>query len=211
MSVRVELTNRTLVPTCSKEKSWALQWPDTAPGSEALLECPRRFVGPKVSRLCSMKDATTPEWLMPDFSNCLYEPLLRPYDRVSLLISMIEFSYIRDNSFSFNLSLSLFVVSKLDTGLSKHNRLGNDPCFLERITITRIVALSERSWSYLKHTRWNRTLPTYHRSIRFASLCRSSDAYRESHIEREKFHFKSASKNFNDYSYYYHCIPMYHV
>nr|XP_050851737.1 uncharacterized protein LOC127064569 isoform X2 [Vespula vulgaris] len=81
MSVRVELTNRTLVPTCSKEKSWALQWPDTAPGSEALLECPRRFVGPKVSRLCSMKDATTPEWLMPDFSNCLYEPLLRPYDR----------------------------------------------------------------------------------------------------------------------------------
>ncbi|XP_046822481.1 uncharacterized protein LOC124425738 isoform X2 [Vespa crabro] len=81
MSVRVELTNRTLVPTCSKEKSWALQWPDTAPGSEALLECPRRFVGPKVSRLCSMKDATTPEWLMPDFSDCLYEPLLRPYDR----------------------------------------------------------------------------------------------------------------------------------
>ncbi|XP_015178454.1 PREDICTED: uncharacterized protein LOC107067443 isoform X1 [Polistes dominula] len=81
MSVRVELTNRTLVRICPKEISWAEKWPDTAPGSEALIDCPRHFVGPKVSRLCSMRDATTPEWLMPDFSNCLYEPFIRPYNK----------------------------------------------------------------------------------------------------------------------------------
>ncbi|XP_071577926.1 uncharacterized protein [Temnothorax nylanderi] len=80
MSVRVEVMNRTLIPICFKAKSWGLQWPDTAPGSEALLECPRYFVGRRVSRLCSMKDATTPEWQIPDFSSCLYEPLILPYN-----------------------------------------------------------------------------------------------------------------------------------
>ncbi|KYN09639.1 Brain-specific angiogenesis inhibitor 1 [Trachymyrmex cornetzi] len=80
MSVRVEVMNRTLIPICFKEQSWGLEWPDTAPGSEALLECPRYFVGRRVSRLCSMKDATTPEWQIPDFSSCLYEPLILPYN-----------------------------------------------------------------------------------------------------------------------------------
>ncbi|XP_011869208.1 PREDICTED: uncharacterized protein LOC105562756 isoform X2 [Vollenhovia emeryi] len=80
MSVRVEVMNRTLIPICFKMESWGLQWPDTAPGSEALLECPRYFVGRQVSRLCSMKDATTPEWQIPDFSYCLYKPLISPYN-----------------------------------------------------------------------------------------------------------------------------------
>jgi len=86
MSVRVEVMNRTLIPICLNGKSWGLQWPVTAPGSEALLECPRYFVGRRISRLCSMKDATTPEWQIPDFSSCLYEPLLLPYNNVSILI-----------------------------------------------------------------------------------------------------------------------------
>lgn len=85
MSVRVEIVNRTLIPICSRGKSWGLTWPDTAPGSEALLECPRHFVGKKVSRLCSMKDATTPEWQTPDFSSCLYEPLVSRYNKFKSL------------------------------------------------------------------------------------------------------------------------------
>ncbi|XP_066581227.1 uncharacterized protein [Prorops nasuta] len=85
MSVRVEVVNRTLIPICLAEKSWGLSWPDTAPGSEALLACPRHFVGNKVSRLCSMKDATTPEWQIPDFSECLYEPLLSQYNNFQSL------------------------------------------------------------------------------------------------------------------------------
>ncbi|XP_076756881.1 uncharacterized protein LOC143426987 isoform X2 [Xylocopa sonorina] len=85
MSVRVEVVNRTLIPICPRGKSWGLLWPDTAPGSEALLECPQHFVGKKVSRLCSMKDATTPEWQTPDFSSCLYEPLVLQYNQFKSL------------------------------------------------------------------------------------------------------------------------------
>ncbi|CAK9815543.1 Adhesion G protein-coupled receptor B3 [Anthophora plagiata] len=85
MSVRVEVVNRTLIPICPREKSWGLMWPDTAPGSESLLECPQQFVGKKVSRLCSMKDATTPEWQTPDFFSCWYEPLVSHYNRFKSL------------------------------------------------------------------------------------------------------------------------------
>ncbi|XP_016770576.1 uncharacterized protein LOC410154 isoform X1 [Apis mellifera] len=85
MSVRVQVVNRTLIPICLKEKSWGLIWPDTAPGSEALLECPQHFVGKTVSRLCSMKDATTPEWQIPDFSFCLFEPLVIHYNKFKSL------------------------------------------------------------------------------------------------------------------------------
>ncbi|XP_017878424.1 uncharacterized protein LOC108624011 isoform X2 [Ceratina calcarata] len=85
MSVRVEVVNRTVIPICLRDKSWGLLWPDTAPGSEALLECPLSFTGKKVSRLCSMKDATTPEWQTPDFSSCLYELLVPCYNRFKSL------------------------------------------------------------------------------------------------------------------------------
>lgn len=88
MSVRMEVVNRTLIPICLKGKSWGLDWPDTAPGSEALLECPEHFIGKKVSRLCSMKDATTPEWQIPDFSSCLYEPLTSYYNKVPMILSI---------------------------------------------------------------------------------------------------------------------------
>lgn len=92
MSVRVEVLNRTLIPICFKGNSWGLQWPDTAPGSEALLECPRYFVGRRVFRLCSMKDATTPEWQTPDFSSCLYEDLIPPYNNVSAQLVFLDLS-----------------------------------------------------------------------------------------------------------------------
>ncbi|XP_076634885.1 uncharacterized protein LOC143348503 isoform X2 [Colletes latitarsis] len=79
MSVRVEIVNRNTTPICARDESWGLNWPDTAPGSEALLECHPHFRGKKVSRLCSMKDATTPEWQTPDFSSCFYKPLISHY------------------------------------------------------------------------------------------------------------------------------------
>ena len=86
MSVRVEVVNRTLIPLCPKDKSWGLEWPETGPGTEALLDCPRHFIGRHASRLCSMKDATSAKWQNPDFSNCLYEPLIFPYNKVNIII-----------------------------------------------------------------------------------------------------------------------------
>lgn len=90
MSVRVEIVNRTLVPICQRNKSQNLIWPDTVPGTEALLECPQHFIGNKVSRLCSMKDATTPEWQTPDFSHCLYKPFTPQYDKVPNYILKVQ-------------------------------------------------------------------------------------------------------------------------
>lgn len=81
-SVRVEVVNRSAIPICRKELAWDLEWPETAPGSTALLDCPPNFVGPSVSRICAMKNATTPEWQVADFSACLYEPLVQPYNSV---------------------------------------------------------------------------------------------------------------------------------
>lgn len=82
MSVRVEVVNRTMIPICKNENTWGLRWPDTGPGSESLLDCPQQFVGSRVTRLCSMKDATTPVWQLPNFSECLYQPLIPLYTNV---------------------------------------------------------------------------------------------------------------------------------
>ncbi|XP_063975979.1 uncharacterized protein LOC135161914 isoform X2 [Diachasmimorpha longicaudata] len=79
MSVRVEVVNRTLIPICPRDNSWGLIWPETGPNSEALLDCPKGFIGPRVSRLCSMRDATTSVWQLPDFSECSYQPFIVPY------------------------------------------------------------------------------------------------------------------------------------
>ncbi|XP_044012319.1 uncharacterized protein LOC122855196 isoform X2 [Aphidius gifuensis] len=79
MSVRVEVVNKTMIPICTNEISWGLRWPDTGPGTESLLDCPQHFVGSHVSRLCSMKDATTSVWQIPDFSECLYQQFISPY------------------------------------------------------------------------------------------------------------------------------------
>ncbi|KAK0089361.1 hypothetical protein PV325_007706 [Microctonus aethiopoides] len=85
MSVRVDVVNRTLIPLCPRENSWNLRWPETGPGSQVFLECPHQFIGQLVSRLCSMKDATTPAWQLPDFWDCLYQPLILPYTKFQSL------------------------------------------------------------------------------------------------------------------------------
>ncbi|XP_046478067.1 uncharacterized protein [Neodiprion pinetum] len=85
MAVRVEVVNRTRIPICLRERAWGVRWPDTGPGLEALLDCPENFFGHRIARLCSMKDATTPEWQLPNFSACLYEPLITPYNNFQSL------------------------------------------------------------------------------------------------------------------------------
>lgn len=83
-SVHVDVVNRSLVPLCpSRHDDWGLDWPETAPGSRSLLSCPPGSVGQHASRQCSMRDAQTSEWETADLSECLYEPLVQPYNDVS--------------------------------------------------------------------------------------------------------------------------------
>ncbi|XP_011496868.1 PREDICTED: uncharacterized protein LOC105361402 [Ceratosolen solmsi marchali] len=84
-SVRVEVVNRTLIPVCPDDINWNLNWRDTAPGLKSLLQCPIGFVGRHASRQCTMKDAANSEWEIPDFSDCLYEPFLHPYNNFQSL------------------------------------------------------------------------------------------------------------------------------
>ncbi|XP_031787768.1 uncharacterized protein LOC100123035 isoform X2 [Nasonia vitripennis] len=79
-SVRVEVVNRTQIPLCLGDRHLGLGWPETAPGSKALLACPQGFVGRHASRQCNMRDAVSSGWELPDFSGCLYEPLVQPYN-----------------------------------------------------------------------------------------------------------------------------------
>ncbi|KAJ8682851.1 hypothetical protein QAD02_018643 [Eretmocerus hayati] len=89
-SVQVEVIERVSTPSsndvfdsqgflCPRERNSGFDWPETKAGSKSLLECPRGFVGEHASRQCSMRGPKGPEWLTPDFSKCLYEPLRQPY------------------------------------------------------------------------------------------------------------------------------------
>ena len=131
MSVRVDVVNRTLIPICLTETSWGMRWPITRPGSEALMECPRNFVGRPVSRECSMKDATTPTWLLPDFSACLYEPFVFPYTKVRILGDLIiKSSVFKSICILLTYRYNCCIVSKPDLRISKYNGIGDNSCLL---------------------------------------------------------------------------------
>ncbi|XP_058797163.1 uncharacterized protein LOC131667632 isoform X2 [Phymastichus coffea] len=85
-SAHVDVVNRTLIPLClSRRDDWGLEWPETAPGSRCLLPCPQGSIGRHASRQCTMRDAQTSEWEIADFSNCIYEPLVHPYNEFKSL------------------------------------------------------------------------------------------------------------------------------
>ena len=130
MSVRVEIVNRTLIPICLREKSCGLDWPDTGPGSEALLECPQHFLGKKVSRMCSMKDATTPEWQTPDFSSCLYEPLTSHYDKVLTVCSRSFFFSLKTADLWSETKLSSLCPQFKSLTLGYQNTTGSETIFV---------------------------------------------------------------------------------
>lgn len=89
-SVRIEVVNSSLVPVCPADFGWGLDWPLTAPGSRAVVDCPQGHRGPgHATRLCAMKDSVSSEWELPDFSKCLYEPLVQPYEDVSLPFGLL--------------------------------------------------------------------------------------------------------------------------
>lgn len=68
-SVRVEVTNRTLVPLCSSERYMNVEWPETAPGVETIQKCPDNLQG-RVTRLCTLIDVLDVKWDLPNFSSC---------------------------------------------------------------------------------------------------------------------------------------------
>ncbi|KAB0802106.1 hypothetical protein PPYR_04292 [Photinus pyralis] len=76
VSIRIDVVDRTLIHTCRGEKSMNILWPETAPGTQNIQECPKGFTG-SVKRWCVLHDAEKSLWQLPDFSLCTADALLK--------------------------------------------------------------------------------------------------------------------------------------
>lgn len=68
-SIQIYVLDRKGVPTCSEEISYDLSWPETAPDTDYIQECPRNYIG-IISRRCMLNDGKNPKWGIPNFSKC---------------------------------------------------------------------------------------------------------------------------------------------
>ncbi|KAF7283416.1 hypothetical protein GWI33_000645 [Rhynchophorus ferrugineus] len=77
--IHVHVLDREGVHTCPNETSYDLIWPETAPDTDYVQECPKDFSG-TVVRKCLLRDGRIPAWEKPDFSHCTYKTLGEVYD-----------------------------------------------------------------------------------------------------------------------------------
>lgn len=84
VSIQVDVIDRAVVHTCHGEKHMNILWPETAPGTQSVQECPKGFTG-VVRRWCVLHDFEKSVWQLPDFSMCTADFLTRINANVSLL------------------------------------------------------------------------------------------------------------------------------
>ncbi|CAG9764098.1 unnamed protein product [Ceutorhynchus assimilis] len=77
-SIQVYVLDRKGIHTCSQETNYGLVWPETAPDTDFIQECPKYFSG-IVSRTCRLSDGKTPTWRVPNFSQCTSKVLQEVY------------------------------------------------------------------------------------------------------------------------------------
>uniref|UniRef100_A0A8W7K7I7 Ig-like domain-containing protein n=1 Tax=Anopheles albimanus TaxID=7167 RepID=A0A8W7K7I7_ANOAL len=71
-SVHVTVVEPGTVTLCPPNEDYGVSWPASASGPAVLTDCPKR-AGGLASRVCEQRDFGRPEWLMPDFSDCVPE------------------------------------------------------------------------------------------------------------------------------------------
>ncbi|KAF5306155.1 hypothetical protein FQR65_LT07431 [Abscondita terminalis] len=99
VSIQIDVIDRNLIHTCRGEKTMNILWPETAPGTQNIQECPKGFIG-TVSRWCLLHDFDKSTWQLPDFSLCTAEYLHRIDVDVRILcfIKLINFSTVSESS-----------------------------------------------------------------------------------------------------------------
>lgn len=86
VSIQVDVVDRSFIHTCRGEKHMNILWPETAPGTQSVQECPKGFTG-VVKRSCVLHDSEKSVWQLPDFSMCTADSLLKIDMDVSFLLN----------------------------------------------------------------------------------------------------------------------------
>ncbi|XP_044268389.1 uncharacterized protein LOC123013719 isoform X2 [Tribolium madens] len=77
-TVAIHVVDPSLVRTCPPEYSLNVTWPETAPDTDTLQECPKGYAFPGfVRRSCTLNDGLRPIWRQPDYSQCTPEQLYK--------------------------------------------------------------------------------------------------------------------------------------
>uniref|UniRef100_A0A182PCT7 Ig-like domain-containing protein n=1 Tax=Anopheles epiroticus TaxID=199890 RepID=A0A182PCT7_9DIPT len=74
-SVHVTVVEPGTVTLCPQSDDFGVSWPASASGPAVLADCPKRGTG-LASRICEQRDFGRPEWLVPDFSDCVPEEVI---------------------------------------------------------------------------------------------------------------------------------------
>lgn len=86
MSIIVNVIDRHFVLTCPGEKHLEVLWPETAPGTENVQECPSPSYTGTARRRCSVQGDHEPVWQIPDYSHCISEKLIQTDINVNVSI-----------------------------------------------------------------------------------------------------------------------------
>lgn len=101
------------VHTCPKDRNYDLEWPETAPDTDYVQDCPKEYTG-IVTRKCLLKDGKNPIWGIPDFSQCTSRVLGYIYRKVrelylspvilnsSLIISVVIANFKKQFTFTYS-------------------------------------------------------------------------------------------------------------
>lgn len=83
-SIHVNIVDFELVSICHENTSYGIKWPASSSGPPVLADCPFEYDGMAL-RYCEQQDYNISKWLMPDFSDCINQKLLRISTEVSLI------------------------------------------------------------------------------------------------------------------------------
>lgn len=82
-SIFVNVVDVELMSICRENTSYGIKWPASSSGPPVVADCPIEYSG-KALRYCEQRDYNKSEWLMPDFSDCINQKLLRISSEVKL-------------------------------------------------------------------------------------------------------------------------------
>jgi hypothetical protein len=83
--VKINVVDRELITLCPDEKSYGVRWPASSSGPPIFIECPQNYQG-QAQRICEQQDYKKSSWLMPDFSDCINQDLVKVTNEVSACV-----------------------------------------------------------------------------------------------------------------------------